>query len=299
MSINGSLRGLALVSAANLAFCGMACCIRFASDINAYATTLFRFIIGIGIIGMLAMSGRMRLHFVDKKGLFARGFLGSISVYIGFISIVKLGIIKASIILYTFPVFATIFGAIILKERIRPSRCISIAVALAGMVILVAGGKAACSPGTIDSWYTLLAFAGSAIGGLTVVLIKKLQETDSTQSIFFAQCLVGFWVIFLPASSASLHCGVAGAALLVAIGLLATAGQLFSTEGLRHFSASSGSILSLSVPVLNVCAGVLLFHESFSLKSVVGGALVLGASALALRGKEKTRFINIVREKSK
>jgi drug/metabolite transporter (DMT)-like permease len=92
---------------------------------------------------------------------------------------------------------------------------------------------------------------------------------------------------------------VAGAALLVAIGLLATAGQLFSTEGLRHFSASSGSILSLSVPVLNVCAGVLLFHESFSLKSVVGGALVLGASALALRGKEKTRFINIVREKSK
>jgi drug/metabolite transporter (DMT)-like permease len=282
MTRSGSIRGFALISAANLAFCGMACCIRYASGINAYATTLFRFIIGIGIIGMLAMSGRMRLHFVDKKGLFARGLLGSISVYIGFISIVKLGIIRASIIVYTFPVFATIFGVLILKERVNPSRCISIAVALAGMVILIAGGSADCGPRTIDSWYMLLAFGGSAIGGLTVVLIKKLQETDSTQSILFAQCLVGFWVILLPASSAPLHCGVAGAAVLVAIGLLATVGQLFSTEGLRYFSASNGSILSLSVPVMNACAGVLLFHESFSAWSVAGGTLVLVSSALAL-----------------
>ena len=152
------------------------------------------------------------------------------------------------------------------------------------MVILVVNGNNHNGPSGIEPLYMLLAIGGSVLSGLTVVLIKKLQETDSTPAIFFAQCLVGFWVIVIPASSAPLHFGVAGGALLLIIGLLATIGQLFSTEGLRYVSVSNGAVCTLCVPVLNACAGVLLFHEPFSALSIAGGGLVIVSSVLAMQG---------------
>ncbi len=282
MSVNGSMRGLALISASNIAYCGMACFIRYASDVNAYTTTLFRFVVGLGIIGLLAMSGKIRLNFVDKKGLFVRGLLGSVSVLIAFISIMKLGIILATIILYTYPVFATIFGALMLGERIRPLRGFCITGALAGMAVLITRGNVVHVTGD-GLLFMALSLGGAVLSGLTVVLVKRLQDTDSTPAIFFAQCLVGFWVIIVPAGSASVHCGIAGGALLVTIGVLATAGQLFSTEGLRYVSVSSGSVCTLCAPVLNACAGALLFHESLSAWAMAGGALVIVSSALAAR----------------
>jgi drug/metabolite transporter (DMT)-like permease len=118
MTMNGSIRGLTLISAANIAYCAMVCLIRYMSNVNASSTTLFRFTVGLGIMGLLAMSGTIRLRFVDKRGLFLRGLLGSVSVFIGFVSIVKLGVIRASLIMYTYPVFSALFGAVILHERI-------------------------------------------------------------------------------------------------------------------------------------------------------------------------------------
>jgi drug/metabolite transporter (DMT)-like permease len=289
MAINGSARGLALIGASNIAYCGMACFIRYAHDINAFSTTLFRFVVGLGVVGVLAMSGKIRLRFVDHKALFARGMIGSVSVFIAFLSIMKLGVMLASIILYTYPVFATIFGAVMLRERLSLIRGVSIAGALAGMVVLFTHGNVVTPAGGAGSFFILLSLCGAVLSGLTVVLIKRLQDTDTTPAIFFAQCLVGFWATIVPAGASPLHCGFEGGVLLVTIGLLAAAGQLFSTEGLRYVSVSSGSVCTLCAPVLNAAAGALLFHEALSAWSVAGGALVIASSALAARGEGRKR----------
>jgi drug/metabolite transporter (DMT)-like permease len=281
MNNTNPIKGMTLMGASNVAFCGMACLIRYASDVNAYTTTLFRFIIGLGIMCSLAMTGRIRLSFVDKKGLALRGLIGSVSVLISFISIPKLGLIWSSIIMNTYPVFAFVFGAILLKERITALGFVSLAGATAGMVILFVHGQSHCTCSGAMT-YKIIAVAGSVLAGLTVVLIKKLQETDSTASIFFAQCLVGLWVTVVPAGSVSLHCGFAGCALLIMIGVLATLGQLSMTEGYRHVSVSSGSVFVLSAPVINFGAGILLFHEPFSIWSLAGSAIVLFSSGLIL-----------------
>jgi drug/metabolite transporter (DMT)-like permease len=136
------------------------------------------------------------------------------------------------------------------------------------------------------------ALAGAMLSGLTIVLIKKLQDTDSTETIFFAQCLVGFWLLVVPATAAPLHCGYAGCAMLLAIGLLAAIGQLGMTEGYRYVSVTSGSVITLFAPLLNAAVGALVFGEAFPPLSMAGAAVLLVSGGICLKGDLKKSRID-------
>jgi drug/metabolite transporter (DMT)-like permease len=278
----GTFKGVVLMTAANMAFCGMVCCIRSAVGVSAYTTTLFRFVVGLGLIGMLAMSGRIRLTFINKGGLFVRGFMGGLAVWMCFVAIVHLGMIKASLISNTYPVFATVFGILLLKERIGFLKIAALVGAFGGMAIVILGGGRGATIHSSFGIYEGIAVAGAMLGGLTVVLVKKLQETDSTESIFFAQCLVGFWIMVVPGGAASVHCGYSGCVMLLSIGLLASAGQLLSTEAYRFMPVSTASALTFLAPVFNCVAGVVLFHEKFSSTMLAGAGIMLGSAAIMI-----------------
>jgi hypothetical protein len=55
MNNANALKGAIMMTGANIAFCGMVWLIRYAS-LNIQTTTLFRFIMGLGVIGALAMT---------------------------------------------------------------------------------------------------------------------------------------------------------------------------------------------------------------------------------------------------
>ncbi len=54
MSPNSSMRGIILMGLSALAFCAMSVMIKFIPDIDSYKTALFRFIIGMAVIGTAA-----------------------------------------------------------------------------------------------------------------------------------------------------------------------------------------------------------------------------------------------------
>jgi drug/metabolite transporter (DMT)-like permease len=221
------------------------------------------------------MSGKIRLEFVNNKGLYIRGLIGGISTAIFFYSITKLGLIKAGFIASLYPVFAVLFGFFILKERVSIVKLISLSGALVGVIFLM---KSPSGPGSMTGtigFNEVLALIGTMLAGLTVVSIKKLQATDSTVAIFFAQCLIGACVVFVPASS---HTGVisySSLSLLIVMGILATAGQLLSTSSYKYINVSTGSLIIMTTPVFNTIAGVVFFHEKFTAQMVTGGIIVL------------------------
>jgi drug/metabolite transporter (DMT)-like permease len=284
--MNNAIKGAIMMTASNVAFCAMVWLIRYASYLNIQTTTLFRFIVGMGVIGILAMTGRAKLTFVNKRGLLLRGLFGGIAVWMCYMSIAKLGLIKSSLIGYTYPVFATLFSALYLKEKINLAKALGLFGACCGMALVVIA-SAPAKGGVLSGFGLWEAFAlvGAMIGGLTIVLVKKLQDTDSTESIFFSQCLVGFWIIIVPASAAPQNFGYHGCALLLAIGMLAAIGQLIMTEGYRYVSVSSGSVITLLSPVLNVAVGAMLFHESFPPLSMAGAAILIASSGLSVRSE--------------
>jgi drug/metabolite transporter (DMT)-like permease len=275
-------KGAALILASTAAFCLMSGLVRYASDIDPYKTTLFRFIVGLGMLGTAALFGRITLKFVNGPLLLLRGLTGGTAILIFFFSISKLGVGKGTVLIYSFPIFGSIFSSIFLKERIGAIRFVAILMAFAGIYLLATdNGRDSSLLGALGR-YELLTIFGAMLGGVALVSVKKLHDTDSSYAIYFAQCVIGLWVVVVPANVVPCSIGLSGGLLLVAIGVSSTVGQLLSTEGYRYVPVATGSLLGMLVPVLNYFLGVVAFGEVMSWRSVAGSATVLGACVVVL-----------------
>jgi drug/metabolite transporter (DMT)-like permease len=221
------------------------------------------------------MSGRIKLEFVNNRGLYIRGLIGGISTAIFFYSITKLGLIRAGFIASLYPVFAVLFGCIFLKERLSIVKGMALTGALIGVLFLMNGPSKTNGMFGNVGLDEILALFGTMLAGLTVVSIKKLQNTDSTVAIFFAQCLIGSCIVFVPASTHSGAITSGALIILLVMGALATAGQLLSTNSYKYINVSTGSLIVMTTPVFNTIAGVVFFHEPLTMQMAVGAAVIL------------------------
>jgi len=275
-------KGMLLILMSTVAFCLMSSLVKYASDIDPYKTTLFRFIVGLGILGTAALFGKVKLSFAHGPLLFLRGLFGGTAILIFFMSVPKLGVGKATVLIYAFPIFGSIFSSIFLKEKIGIVRLIAILTAFVGIYFLAADNGNGFSFLDILGKYELLSIFGAMLGGMALVLVKKLHDTDSSYAIYFAQCVIGLWVVVVPANVVPCSIGFSGGLLLVAIGVTATIGQLLSTEAYRYVQIPTGSLLGMLVPVSNYFVGVMVFGETISWRSIIGTAAVLGSCVVVL-----------------
>ena len=278
--LSHTAKGIILMTASSLAFSLMSGLVIYASNIDSFKTTLFRFVIGIGLLGTAALFGKIKLKFVHGPFLFLRGLTGGCAVFLFFLSISKLGVARGTVISFSYPIFASIFGAIFLRERIGFLKAIALTAAFAGIYLLTRDDRGSFSAVMAFGKYEALAILGAVLSGLAVVLVKRLHDTDSTYAIVFAQCVIGLWLVIIPANLAPASIGYYGGILLLCIGIAAAIGQLLMTEGYRHVTVTTGSLLGLLVPVLNCFVGILIFHEPISTNAVAGSILVLTSCAV-------------------
>lgn len=288
MSIeNNKFKGTLLMLSSSCMFSAMACLIKYASDIGADRISFIRFLFGLCLLCVLVLTGRIRLKFNNWALLTARGIIGGTAVWITYLAIVKLGLAKGTVIIYSYPVFAGIFGVIILKEKFRLINLVSIVFALAGLYLLVvpAGGyRALLDVGK----YEIIVIIGAVMAGLAVAIIRKLHETETTFEIFFALCLFGTLLMVIPANMGNQSVNGGGIMLLIGIAVCAFVGQLMMTEGFRYLPVNIASILSMGELILNYSIGVIIFSEAISMRSVAGAALILAACVSCLLRKLNT-----------
>jgi len=276
--MSANTKGILLTLGSVVFFALMAVLVKSIPNVSSYQTTFFRFAIGVGIIGILALFGVIKLTFNNRKGLFYRGFVGGIAVYLFYLAILKLGVGKGSVYIYSYPIFATIFSMIMLKEKVEPIKFVIIAVSFVGLIILSIGGGKGSLLG-IGIW-ELIAIAGSVTTGLAVVFVKKLHDSDNSMAIFFSQCIVGFWLFLIPSGVTQAKGSLTEILLLVLVGIVATIGQLFMTEGYKHVNVATGSMLQSLVPVFNLLSGWLIFKEKLSTIEIIGAFIIVGSCFL-------------------
>lgn len=289
-------RGILLTLGSVVFFALMAVLVKAIPNVSSYQTTFFRFAIGLGIIGILHLFGVVNLKFNDKKNLFWRGLVGGAAVYLFYLAILKLGVGKGSVYIYSYPIFATLFSMPILKEKVEPIKFVVIFISFAGLILLSVGGGIHSLAGI--GIYELVAIAGSVTTGLAVVFVKKLHDSDNSYAIFFSQCIVGFWMFLVPSGVTQAKGDLSELLLLVLVGVVATIGQLFMTEGYKYVNVATGSLLQSMVPVFNLLSGWLIFKEQFNTIEMTGAFIIVGSCfalvILNFRIGKKTRILKMV-----
>ena len=265
-----------------LCFSATSVLIRFAPNIDPFKSSLFRFAIGMALLGTAAMCRRIRLEFTSSSLLLSRGFIGGLAVYIFFWSINAIGLGKGTLLSYTYPVFAAIWGVILLGEKVSARVWGLIVVAFCGFFLTSMGRGEDLTALGLAEW---IALGGSMLSGLAIVIVRKLRATESSYAIFFSQCVIGFWLMLIPANLVPAAIGISGGFILLGIGVSAAVGQILMTYSYKALSVSQGSVIALVTPVANILIGVAAFGETVTPVNGLGMFLVLAACTLIGRQK--------------
>lgn len=264
--------GLAFILISTFFFTLVGILVKFASmEIPTLTIVFWRSLIGVLIVCSLV---RFKVILLLGRGdtggvLLARGILGTLAIVTSFYSIKLTLISNAVALFYTYPVFATIFSKMFLKERLPQFMGPIIITSFIGMTLITKPHLGTVRVGEVCGLLSGM-FAGAA-----VTTIKYLRERENTYTVvFYFLAITSLVTIVKHGSSQILHFSQ-GFLWLGLIGVSATLGQLSMTYAYRFCKASEGSTLSLSSVILVMMAGYAFFGEVPDILSIVGTILIL------------------------
>jgi len=276
-------RVVALTALALLGFASNSLLCRLAlgtGAIDAASFTLVRLVSGALTLGVLAGGpSALRTHgnWRSAVALFAYAALFSFSY-------VRIGAAAGALLLFG-AVQVTMLGAgLAAGERFSMRGAAGLALALAGVVALVAPGLSAPEP----LGAALMLAAGVAWGGYSLRGRGAQRPLLETAGNFTRS--VPLVLLLAIASIGARHLTPRGILLAAASGSLASGvGYSLWYAALPALGAVRAGIVQLSVPVITAAAAALVLGEPVTARLLAAGAAVLGGVAIALLGPQARR----------
>ncbi len=243
------------------------------------------------LFAVLLWRERPSLRLNGRDGLFflAFGLVGVAAFYIIYIHAIEwAGMGVAAVLMYTAPIWVSLYGALFLGERLTIQRAGILALAFLGCVLV---GRAYDPGGMRLNGPGVLAGLGAGITYGAYTIFSKVAQRRHTAWATLAFGL-GFGTLFLlPLQSPSvlLRALTTPALLfwLVMLGLIPTlGGGLAFNLGLRRVPASSASVVATLEPVIAAALGWAVWGEGMEWPQILGAALVLSAVILLQRNTE-------------
>jgi len=172
-------------------------------------------------------------------------------------------------------------------ERPRPLEWIGLAIAVAGLVYLVAPGLQAPAP----VGCALMAIAGVAWGFYSLTGRGSTNPLADTSRNFLRAAPLALAVALLArVAGADVRATREGVLLAIASGALSSGlGYAIWYAALRGLSATRAATVQLSVPVFAALGGVSFLSETITLRLVLSAILILGGVGTALAGRSSAR----------
>ena len=201
-------------------------------------------------------------------------------------SIVWTSVANATLLANLAPIFVTLAGWLIWKQKVTGTFLLGMVAAIAGMFVLV--GPNFALGGT--------RLMGDALGALTAVFyagymlaIKVARDAQASTARLMAWSTTITALALLPVALISpqpfLPAGASGWLVLLALALVTQIlGQGLIAYAFAHLSASLSSVSLLIQPVVATLAAWAIFGETVGAAQVIGGAIVLAGIWLAKRG---------------
>jgi len=197
----------------------------------------------------------------------------------------------ASTILFVYPILVALIMALGYRERITPLTVFCIVLAVSGIGLLYKGGGRPLSlTGTVLVLLSSLCYASYIVG----VNRSALKNLPTVKLTFYALLSgLSIYVVrldFLSGLQAVPEWWLWGnvlalAALPTAVSLLCT------TQAIHAIGSTPTAILGALEPVTAVFFGVVIFHETLTVRLALGIALILAAVTLVVAGSRVAAFL--------
>lgn len=198
-------------------------------------------------------------------------------------SIVYTDVVRAILLFYLTPIWATILARIFLGDLITPSRVIAMVLAILGMLTIFGLGARFPIPQNIGDWL------GIGSGFLWAVAMVRIRMSESHSAIeltagFFQWSLIfssGAAFLLAPSQMPDIEQILpALPLLLIFTALLVLPGTYASLWGPKYLSPGIVGLLFMTEIIVGAISVALLAGEPFGIRELIGVLLIAGASML-------------------
>ncbi len=264
-----------------LCFTTMQSLVKFLPQFDSFQHIFFRSVIGWVMSVAYLLNQGISLRGKNVKMLIFRGIIGSAGMFSFFYILTRIPFGSSVAFKYLSPIFTAIFAVIFLKEKISRLQWFFFFISFVGILLLKGFDSRI---GLFDAGIGLFS---AVLGGLLVIVIRKIGDDDHHLVILhyfmFISALGSGIVAFqdwkTPVGTEWLW--------LLAIGLVGFVAQNFFTKAIQEPSdeVSFLAILRYSEVIYALIIGYFLFHEVYTLQSIVGIALIFTGLLLSFRYK--------------
>lgn len=252
---------------------------------NNFYTSFLRVFIGFLLLAVLALYkegfkafkvNRQTLLSCILLGVFTQGFFNlAYSTSINYI-----GASLGAVLLYTAPLFTTIFSRILFKEKITFFKSLALLVNIFGCALTITGGHFTSI--TLNTKGVLIGIAAGFFYSLAAIFGRFTAGQASslvvtTYNFLFASIFLGISLRPWHSVSAPLNSNL----LLLGIGyaIIPTAlAYLIYFTGVQRIKETSKIPIAASIETVSATlVGIFIFHESLGLGNIAGIALVLSS----------------------
>ncbi len=226
---------------------------------------------------------KLRKGKVFKKGskfMLVASSINVLHMFFYFVAYSFTSVSNAIILLYTWPVFATILGLMFLKEKVSVRKFLLLGFAFAGVILVFSGKSLSISSADFIGMGAMLISA--SLYSVALIIFKRESPRYSNMETIFYQNVIGAFafapfLFFNPLPSLVQSLTAIAYALLIGV---AGFGLFFAA--LKRINVSAASGISYFEIVSAMLLAAVILGETITLKMAAGG-LMIAVSTLLLR----------------
>ena len=258
----------------------------FSSDVSLSVVLMFRYLFCLPILLLvgLKIGGLKYFKIKNKKIMSLRSIAGLLGLLFWYLSVIHLDISKALALSQVMPIFICILSIFFLGEKVGVFRWAAILLGLSGAVVII-------NPDS-QNWYNiglLYIFFGTLFASIMFVALRKLGMTENPVATALWYNLFGSTIFSIYCISILTLDDILPEiwTMLIIIGVMASAQQIFMALSHTYASASSLAPVHYTTIPIGILIGLLVFDEKIDFNFLIGTFLVVGSTLFILYREKK------------
>ncbi|MEQ8927254.1 MAG: DMT family transporter [Fulvivirga sp.] len=243
--------------------------VKMVPDIPAVEIVFFRSVVSLFLSFFFLRIQSVNIWGKNKKVLLLRGVCGAVALILYFTTLQLIPLASAVTIQFLSPIFSSILGIYIVKEKVKPWQWIFYLLAFSG-VILVKGFDPRITPSLFA-----IGIVSAFFSGLAYNFIRKLKQTEHPLVIVFYFPLVTLPVTGLISAFDWYKPHGSEWFILLLVGVFTQVAQYFMTKAYQAEELSKIASLKYLGLIYALGFGYVFFEETFNLMTYLGMTVMI------------------------